>query len=209
VLLCRPIIAPIIGGVLCQSFGWRSTFVLLCILAFPATLLSYLYVPETHHYFVHLHHQQKNKELTKLITTENHENPGQKEEVEVEVDERDNQIQLITTTETSGDLEMNQPSTSSALDPQNNESIHVDKNNDVADTPVTTSEEISKKKYDKNISLELYEKLHIHKKKVIIELEDLDTTEIPPLIMPWEVLAFLFDPELAPVYFATAITFSM
>lgn len=43
-------IAPIIGGILSQTFGWRSTFVLLCIMTVPIGLVA-LVIPETlpHH----------------------------------------------------------------------------------------------------------------------------------------------------------------
>src|SRR5690242_16275308 len=51
-MLIGPVIAPIIGGVLSQSFGWRSTFVLLAILTVPVFIITFFTVPETHQYFV-------------------------------------------------------------------------------------------------------------------------------------------------------------
>lgn len=41
--------APILGGVLVQAFGWRSTYSSVAILCAVSTLLIVFYLPETHH----------------------------------------------------------------------------------------------------------------------------------------------------------------
>lgn len=51
-LLVGPIVGPFIGGILCNVFGWRSTFISLAIMAVLAGVLILAFVPETHHYFV-------------------------------------------------------------------------------------------------------------------------------------------------------------
>ncbi|CAF2984646.1 unnamed protein product [Rotaria sp. Silwood2] len=51
-VLIGPIIGPFIGGVLSNTFGWRSTFVSLAIMAVISVLMILLFVPETHHYIV-------------------------------------------------------------------------------------------------------------------------------------------------------------
>lgn len=51
-VLAGPIAGPFIGGILCDKFGWPSTFICLAILGSIATILILAFVPETHHYFV-------------------------------------------------------------------------------------------------------------------------------------------------------------
>jgi MFS family permease len=50
-MLVGPIIAPLIGGAISDRFGWKATFVLLAVLAFPIALLSIAIIPESHHYY--------------------------------------------------------------------------------------------------------------------------------------------------------------
>ncbi|UJR11336.1 hypothetical protein I4U23_015517 [Adineta vaga] len=51
-LLVGPILSPFIGGILANSFGWRSTFAALIIMAVISTIIILIFVPETHHYFI-------------------------------------------------------------------------------------------------------------------------------------------------------------
>ena len=51
-MLIGPIIAPLCGGILSDTFTWRSTFVLLAIMAVPIFLATALIVPETQHWHV-------------------------------------------------------------------------------------------------------------------------------------------------------------
>ncbi|CAF4440240.1 unnamed protein product, partial [Didymodactylos carnosus] len=53
-----PILGPVIGGTLSDSFGWRSTFVFLVLYAFLTTIMILILLPETHQYFVLQRHQQ-------------------------------------------------------------------------------------------------------------------------------------------------------
>jgi len=50
-MLLAPIIAPLIGGVLSQHYGWRSTFMLLAALNGPILLVTRIFVPETHPWY--------------------------------------------------------------------------------------------------------------------------------------------------------------
>ena len=50
--LVGPILGPFVGGVLANTFGWRSTFISLAIMATISVLMILLFVPETHHYIV-------------------------------------------------------------------------------------------------------------------------------------------------------------
>lgn len=45
-------LAPLFGGLVAERFGWRSTFALNSALTFIIGIVSLLYIPETHHYFV-------------------------------------------------------------------------------------------------------------------------------------------------------------
>jgi len=65
-MLFGPVIAPIVGGALSQAFGWRSTFVLLAILTIPVFLITVFSVPETHHWLVMKHHEQKNAQQQQI-----------------------------------------------------------------------------------------------------------------------------------------------
>jgi MFS family permease len=58
-LLVGPVLGPLLGGLLCQAFGWRSTFILLAAMAAAVLPLLLLVVPETHQYLV-LARLQKN-----------------------------------------------------------------------------------------------------------------------------------------------------
>ena len=51
-ILLGPVIAPLCGGILSETFTWRSTFVLLAIMAIPIFLATALIVPETEHWHV-------------------------------------------------------------------------------------------------------------------------------------------------------------
>ncbi|CAF1229321.1 unnamed protein product [Didymodactylos carnosus] len=53
-----PILGPVLGGSLSDSFGWRSTFVFLALYAFLTTIMILILLPETHQYFVLQRHQQ-------------------------------------------------------------------------------------------------------------------------------------------------------
>ena len=47
-----PVIAPVLGGAVGDAFGWRGTFVLLAVLTMFISVLAFIVVPESHHYFV-------------------------------------------------------------------------------------------------------------------------------------------------------------
>ncbi|CAF1565359.1 unnamed protein product [Adineta ricciae] len=47
-----PVIGPLIGGPLSDTFGWRSTFVFLVICSFVVLVAMLIFVPETHQHFV-------------------------------------------------------------------------------------------------------------------------------------------------------------
>ncbi|CAF0857662.1 unnamed protein product [Adineta ricciae] len=67
-LLVGPIIGPFIGGALASSFGWRSTFVALIIMAAISTIVILVFVPETHHYFITQRQLKSGKKIeTKTI----------------------------------------------------------------------------------------------------------------------------------------------
>eukprot|EP01116_Phalansterium_solitarium_P022200 TRINITY_DN7243_c0_g1_i1.p2 TRINITY_DN7243_c0_g1~~TRINITY_DN7243_c0_g1_i1.p2 ORF type:complete len:351 (-),score=100.48 TRINITY_DN7243_c0_g1_i1:278-1330(-) len=47
-----PIVGPILGGVVAESFSWRADFVLVAAMGLVTTLLIVAFVPETQHYKV-------------------------------------------------------------------------------------------------------------------------------------------------------------
>ena len=51
-MLFGPVIAPLLGGIVSQLFGWRACFIMLAVMTGPILILTYLFVPETHHYYV-------------------------------------------------------------------------------------------------------------------------------------------------------------
>ncbi|KAI8462244.1 MAG: major facilitator superfamily domain-containing protein [Monoraphidium minutum] len=51
-VLVGPVIGPMLGGVLSQAFGWRSTFSAMAILGVVILLAVFLFLEETHHYHV-------------------------------------------------------------------------------------------------------------------------------------------------------------
>jgi len=51
-LLIGPIVAPLVGGILCDAYSWRATFVLLAIMNIPVALLVIFLTPETHPWYV-------------------------------------------------------------------------------------------------------------------------------------------------------------
>lgn len=51
-LLIGPVIAPIVGGVLSEAFGWRATFITLAALTAPIALPSIAIIPETSFFLV-------------------------------------------------------------------------------------------------------------------------------------------------------------
>lgn len=54
-MLIGPIIAPLVGGILAEEFSWRADFVLLAVMALPITLFTFIFTPETHHWYVVKH----------------------------------------------------------------------------------------------------------------------------------------------------------
>ena len=46
-LILGPILAPLLGGVLCLVWGWRANFAFLLVLGLAMTLFDYFYFPET------------------------------------------------------------------------------------------------------------------------------------------------------------------
>jgi MFS family permease len=51
-MLFGPVIAPLLGGIVAELYGWRACFIMLSVMTGPILFLTYLYVPETHHYYV-------------------------------------------------------------------------------------------------------------------------------------------------------------
>ena len=50
-MLVGPIIAPLCGGILSETFTWRSTFVLLAIMVVPIWIATMVVIPETQHWY--------------------------------------------------------------------------------------------------------------------------------------------------------------
>lgn len=66
-LLIGPVAGPLLGGFLCQSFGWRSTFILLAGMSAVLLPLLLLVVPETHQYMVLQRLEKSDPAAAKMI----------------------------------------------------------------------------------------------------------------------------------------------
>ena len=51
-LLIGPVIAPLVGGIIAQTFTWRGDIVLLAVITVPIFCLVVRYIPETHSWYV-------------------------------------------------------------------------------------------------------------------------------------------------------------
>jgi MFS family permease len=98
-MLIGPIIAPLIGGALAVRSSWRATFILLACLTVPITLLTYVGVPETLHWFAQS--RVKNAVVAAAATDESYTEKGKEEAIEAENkmagnDEGDVEIAAVT-----------------------------------------------------------------------------------------------------------------
>lgn len=185
-MLFGPILAPIVGGILSQAFGWRSTFVLLAIMTGPIALFTLLVVPETHQWFVVQRIDRVNESRTSSMKAGGSDYQiVEKQEVEEEVGD----VESPRKDEEEGKATVEQ---------------EVIANNEK--TTVTESSK-SKKIYQADKANEVY---HLSKKEnTIISIENKEQIIRPPFISPWEVFQFALDKDLAPFYAIQCLSFSV
>lgn len=184
-MLFGPILAPIVGGILSQAFGWRSTFVLLAIMTGPIALFTLLVVPETHQWFVVQRIDRVNESRTSSMKA----GGSDYQIVEKQEEEEVGDVESPRKDEEEGKATVEQ---------------EVIANNEK--TTVTESSK-SKKIYQADKANEVY---HLSKKEnTIISIENKEQIIRPPFISPWEVFQFALDKDLAPFYAIQCLSFSV
>lgn len=185
-MLVGPILAPIVGGILSQSFGWRATFVLLAIMTVPIFILILLTVPETNHWHVVQRIEKKNEKKRSF--------PGQ------ELENNDSHQQSSSGKEYEL---VPQPSTQNDLE-EANQVIAVP--SDEKDIPVVPDEKSVSTKFYKP---EIAEQVELIRKTHVLSLSEKNSIARPQLISPIEVLKFILEPDLAAYYVISCISFGL
>ena len=211
-MLLGPIIAPIIGGVLSQAFGWRSNFMFLALLN-VLVVICVLFVPETNHW--HIRHN--------FITNSNTADMTTKEVYPIEIlmesedpnfhatnssinlltdEEAANPSQLISnnTLETY-DIEAIEPGPTSYTTATNHTHTNTTLNNN--DKNDNTN--------DDNSILPIYTTPQENEStpdKMSYNNSNDEITK-PVFIYPWEVLSLLFDKDLIHVYILNFFSFGV
>lgn len=156
-LLVGPVIAPVIGGALSESFNWRATFVLLSVMTVPLAALTLYVIPETHHYFVV---QKVAAQNAKYIS--------------------------VSTSEEAGDV--TKPASAATL-----KSIEMN-------VVIPTSENAT----DIEEGSVVATKEHPN----VVHLLEAEGMVRERMVMPWESLGFVVDPQLAPSFVLMCALFS-
>jgi hypothetical protein len=181
-MLVGPILAPIVGGVLSQSFGWRVTFVLLAIMTVPIFILILLTVPETNHWHVVQRIEKKNEKKRSFIleleqqSSKEYELVPQPSSMQNDVEEAGQVVEIAT--ELKGVNEM--------------------------DVPID-NKGISTRFYKPEIADQVELIRHTH----VLVLSEKDSISRPQLISPIEVLKFILEPDLAAYYVLSCISFGL
>lgn len=180
-MLLGPVIAPIVGGALSQAFGWRSTFVLLAILAVPTFLLSLFSVPETHHYYVVQNIEKRNRRNQQKFDAKKQTNTHE-------------QIEQI-----ESNPQENQPENTLENNPENVDNKDIE----IQEIEMTDSEKA--KAYDASVAINISAKI----RHVIIDLHEKDTVALPEFVYPWVTLMYIFDLSLTPFYAVQFMSFAV
>ena len=182
-MLLGPVVAPIVGGVLAESCGWRSTFVFLAMLNLPILLLLVYAVPETHPWWVLQSLEEKNAMKTNVVN---------EDAVMVNAAAAEPQDDNITATIVAADI-------SDTITATINDTAASSK----GDMTMLTA-------YDRDTALQVH--AHLSQKnpnRPQMNLITLSPPQPPVFFSPLTTLTYLFDLALAPYYLAYFLGFAI
>jgi MFS family permease len=193
-MLFGPVIAPLLGGIVAQLFGWRACFIMLSVMTGPILFLTYLFVPETHHYYV----KQRVHRSDATATEDSLSNKAK------------DGYQSVSVTETV------------AIDEAGKHVEKTPEDGEGQAKPVSTSEESTKMIVSVSESVfDRYDPKEADRIKTLVveHNHDYDTLGLtlieapmiaePVFEKPWNALLLIFDPLMSPFMLTCATSFAL
>ena len=217
-MLLGPIIAPIIGGVLSQAFGWRSNFMFLALLN-VLVVICVLFVPETNHW--HIRHKFiNNSNAADMTTKEVYPIEILMENEDLNFHATNSNTNLLTDEEASNPALSSQFVSNTSVESYDNEAIEPEPTTDTTHTHTNTTVNINNDNTNDDTNTNDGNSiLPIHttpqeNNNTIFKTNNNDSSnndEItkPVFIYPWEVLSLLFDKDLIHVYILNFFSFGV
>ena len=196
-MLIGPIIAPLIGGILAEEFSWRADFVLLAVMALPITLFTFIFTPETHHWYV------VKCRSAQILQSASESKSGQSSSIE----SPDEKTSSLTDT---GHSRNDSDSAVIVLDDESGQVNNLD------DTDCSPDESSVAKKIHSDegspLDVDMHKDLTRDRDsgdEIGLQGDTMGSDINPPeMMMPWTVAAFLFDLKLAAYYATVGLTFA-
>ena len=186
-MLLGPVVAPIVGGVLAESCGWRSTFVFLAILNLPILLLLVYAVPETHPWWVLQSLEEKNAMKTNVAN-------------------EDAAVMVNAAAEEESPQKPQKPQ-----DDNITATVVVSIADTITDTAASSKGDMTMlTAYDRDTALQVH--AHLSQKnpnRPQMNLITLSPPQPPVFFSPLTTLTYLFDLALAPYYLAYFLGFAI
>ena len=224
-MLLGPIIAPIIGGVLSQAFGWRSNFMFLALLN-VLVVICVLFVPETNHW--HIRHKFINNNTDSNIditTKEVYPIEILMENDDLNFHATNSNTNLLTDEEAANPTPTSYPipvlpsqlNSNNTLETYDTEAIEPGPSTDTTHTLTNTTVNIKNENTNDNTNtndgnsiLPIYTTSYENVDKTNNnDSSNNDEITKPVFIYPWEVLSLLFDKDLIHVYILNFFSFGV
>lgn len=206
-MLVGPIIAPLIGGILAETYSWRADFVLLAVMTLPITIFAFRFTPETHHWYV-----LRNRSTEILQIREAYQNsdfqlaqpkhsPDDAARITSKSEDKVPIAKIVNIVEGSVSYQddLDKAEEGFSRDSEKNRIADSSKQNTSSDLNETdgNSTLLDEDALDRNMQ-----------GREEGESEELSSIAEPWMMMPWTVAAFMFDLELSAYYATEASTFA-
>jgi multidrug resistance protein len=201
-MLIGPIIAPLVGGILAETYTWRADFVLLAIMTAPIVLFAFIFTPETHHWYV-----LRNRSAEIFQIKEAHRNSDFQEAQQKDAVTRSSTIDEIVAPAEDLSIADGEVKCQDILDKAeegfSRESV---KHHSAETSTQETRSDLYEDGYDLDPPVD---NTMAQNPQERVSYEKLSHIATPRMMMPWTVAAFIIDPELSAYYAIEVTTFAV
>lgn len=199
-MLIGPIIAPLIGGILAETYTWRADFVLLAIMTAPIVLFAFVFTPETHHWYV-----LRNRSAEILQIKEEYRNSDFKEVQQKGAVTGSCTVDEFATTKIFDVIGAEVKCQDASDDAEEGFSRESAFNRSADRSTRITGSELNAKGSNSDLPVD---NAMMKNAQETVQFDKPSDVATPRMMMPWTVAAFIFDPELSAYYAIEVTTFA-